>query len=160
MVSRSIQSITFILLTFFLASCQTITENMNTPEVSLVNISQGERVGFQQNFNLSLKVTNPNAKALSLVGLTYELQLDGFDLIKGAANDVPQIAGYSDALVDVQATIGFIEGMQFLNSLFSKNQPELDYKLKVNLDTGLPIIGVIPVVNDGAIDLSKFMEKN
>ena len=77
-------------------------------------------------------------------------------MISGAANDIPQIAAYGEQLVTVSASIGLLEGLQFLNKIMAKSEPELGYTISARLDTGLPLIGIIPVADSGQLSLSDF----
>ena len=143
-----------IILLSLLASCQALNQVFETPGVELVNVSSAGQRGLQQMFNVELGITNPNAYALNLVGIDYEVRLEGFDVIKGALSSVPSIPAYGKNNINVELGVGLIQGLQLLNALSSKNTPSIDYSVRLNLNTGLPIVGIVPVQREGTFDAS------
>lgn len=153
------KKIVLLIIFMCLSACATLRPNFQTPEIKVANITPSANSGLEQSFDILLRVTNPNAKALDLVGMTYKIQLDGFNVISGVANDIPSIAGYGEELVKVKASIGLIEGVKFLGSLMSKSNSNLKYKISAKLDTGILLLGNIPVSNSGEINLSDLQSK-
>jgi len=143
-------------VTFLLCSCAAIQQQIKTPEVDIVSIKMAEQQGLRQMFDVTLAVSNPNGINLSLVGMDYTLALEGLDVIKGSANNIPTIPAYGKQNIDIRLGIGLLEGLQFFNKLSSKGSAALDYGLQLNLDTGLPILGVIPISRKGVLDSSSF----
>ena len=143
-----------LLSLLFLTGCASLQNAFQTPSVSLVSVTPLQASGFEQQFEVGLRVTNPNPKALKLVGINCALELEGVKVLKGVVSDVPGIAAYSDELVTMTVSIGLLEGLKFLQQFMSNNSNELGYKLMANLDTGLPFIGSLPVVESGVINLS------
>ncbi len=139
-----------------LASCETLRQQVNTPEVSLVSVQMAEQQGLRQMFDVTLAVSNPNAIDLSLVGVNYTLALEGLDVVKGSSNNVPTIPAYGEQNIEVRLGIGLLEGIQFINKLTQKDEPSLDYSLQMQLDTGMPVFGVIPISRSGKLDSSSF----
>ena len=103
-----------------------------------------------------MKLGNPNPYALSLVGIDYRIELASFDVITGNIADVQSIPSGGEQILNVGLAIGILEGLQLLNSLRSSGSSGLDYRVLLNLDTGIPLIGSVPVTKSGAIDASSF----
>lgn len=149
------RSIVLVLLFALLSGCANFPTGIETPSVKLVSLSPLPANGLEQRFVLGLRVTNPNAKALNLVGLSYAVELEGFEIISGAMNDIPSIAAYGDSVVNLEASVSLLEGVRLLSSFLSKPKGEMNYRISAKLDTGLPILGKIPVTDSGIIDFSK-----
>ena len=149
------RSVFLILLFALLTSCANFPRSIETPSVKLVSLTPLPASGLEQRFAMGLRVSNPNANALNLVGLSYAVELEGFKVISGVANDIPSIAAYGDSVVNLEASVSLLEGMRLLSSLLSKPKGEVNYRINAKLDTGLPIIGKIPVTDSGIVDFSK-----
>ena len=143
-------ALTMLLLT----ACAVLDPNFKTPTVALASVQPLQTTGLEQRFNIGLRVSNPNQQALNLVGVDYTIELDGFEVINGRANNIPSISAYGDTLINIEAAVGFMQGVKFIGSLLNKTSPELGYKINAKLDTGLPIIGVLPITNSGVVNLS------
>ena len=111
--------------------------------------------GLEQRFAIGLRVGNPNGLALNLVGMSYSVELEGFQVVSGVSNDIPSIPAYGEGMINVEASISLLDGMRLLNTLLSQPQSELNYKIGAKLDTGLPFIGKIPVIDTGVINLTQ-----
>lgn len=140
-----------------IAGCATNPLSIEPPKVQLVNISQAKQQGLSVEFMLDLKVINPNSRALNLVGMNFDVELEGINIISGAANDVPSVPAYGNQMVGVSVSVGLIEGVKLINQLANNNDRKLAYQLTTRLNTGIPIIGVIPVVDSGHINLDDFV---
>lgn len=156
LVKRSLAYFAVLVAAMFLHSCATLPQQLETPEVDIVSVVMGEQQGLRQMFDVTLAVSNPNGINLSLVGLNYTLELEGLDVIKGLANNIPTIPAYGEQNINISLGIGLLEGLQFFNKLTQKNDANLNYALQLNLDTGLPIFGVIPISKKGVLDSQSF----
>lgn len=146
----------FIVLAFLaLAGCATLTPDFETPEVSLVSLRPLPGDNLEQRFELGLNIKNPNRNDLPLVGLSYTVELDGYDLLSGVANNLPAIPAYGEARVDVSATVNLVEGIKLLSAVFATPKNELSYRISVKLDTGLPLLGRIPVTDAGVVSITQ-----
>ena len=145
-----------VLSVLLISACETIQQQIKTPEVDLLAVQIAERQGLRQMFDVKLSLSNPNAFDLNLTGVNYELVLEGFNVINGSANQIPTIPAYGDQSVDVKVGLGIVEGLQLVNKLTQKREPSLDYALRMQLDTGLPVFGVIPVSRSGTLNSESF----
>jgi LEA14-like dessication related protein len=151
-----LKKLVILILVMFMVSCASLNPNFQTPEIKVVSITPASNSdgSLTQNFNLGLQIMNPNSKAIDLVGMSYKVEIDGFSLLSGVAKDIPRIDGYSEERVNVTSSISLLDGLRFINSLLSKSDSKIDYKMTAKLDTGIPLIGKVPVTSYGKIDLS------
>lgn len=147
-----------VILLLLVSGCAVLESSFQRPSVEVVSVVPTASNGLEQQFNIGLKVSNPNSLALNLLSMTYAIEIDGFKVIRGAASDIPSIAANGEEIVTISAAIGFFEGLKFLKSLASKTKPELQYKLSADLDTGLPFIGVLPVTDSGVVNVSDYLD--
>ena len=78
MLYRSFTTVILLTLIALLSSCAVLQPNFQTPEVKVMSVQPGAGTGLQQSFDVGLLVINPNAQPLSLVGMTYAIELEGF----------------------------------------------------------------------------------
>lgn len=152
------KNITLLVFVILLSACTTFSPNFQKPQLKVVSITPTGNTGLSQDFDIGLSITNPNAKALNLVGMSYKLELDGFDVLSGVTNQVPSIAAYTEQRVNVKTSINLFQGAKLIKSLIDKAATGLTYKVTAKLDTGMPLIGKVPVVNTGTLDLSDLQQ--
>ncbi|MGK0440975.1 MAG: LEA14-like dessication related protein [Pseudohongiellaceae bacterium] len=143
-----------------LSACATLHPNFANPTVKLINFKPLKNNGLEQRFDIDLRVTNPNAQTLKLVGMSYAIELDGFKVITGASNDIPDLPAYGDAKVNLKASIGLLQSARLFSSLLNKTRSEINYSITTKLDTGIPIIGILPVTDSGVLNMSELIKRN
>ncbi|MSQ59724.1 MAG: Water stress and hypersensitive response domain-containing protein, partial [Betaproteobacteria bacterium] len=55
---------------------------------------------IEQEYALKLRIQNPNAKTLSMQGLSYEMELNGRVFARGVSPQTGYIAPYGQALIE------------------------------------------------------------
>jgi LEA14-like dessication related protein len=81
-------------------------------------------------------ILNPNAGALHLEGIVYEVSIQGHNLVKGVGKDYPVIEGYSQQTVKLTAVANLLSGIRLLGDLMKLGDDELQYEFEAKLDTG------------------------
>lgn len=138
-----------------LSGCASLGVNFEDPQVKVVSLKALPSENLEQRFIIGLRILNPNATALNLVGMSYSLRLQGFDLLSGVKNDIPPIPAYSEVPVEVEASINVINGLRFFSSLLSQPEAPLNYELVAKLDVGSKLLPAVRVIESGQIDLKK-----
>ena len=125
------------LLCLLLASaCTTIPKDFKEPSVALVSITPDVTNLFAPEFDIVLRVTNPNRTALSVAGLSYTIDMQGNRLIQGVASELPEIPAYGEADVRLRATADLVGGIGFISGLMTRDEPTVDFELNADLDLG------------------------
>lgn len=137
-----------------LASCTTLQPNFEQPSLEVVSISLLPSEGMQMNFDVGLKVTNPNKMALNVIGLAYDLSLDGFKVINGVGNDIPEVPGYGSAQFHVSASTNLMQSFKLLSELLNQPKSILDYSFNAKLDLGSTWLPALRLKDQGEINLS------
>lgn len=128
-------SVSFLLL-LLLGGCATLSPGFEEPTLQVNSIRLKNSNSLAPEFEISLRVSNPNRDALSIDGMTYTLNLAGNKVVTGVANDLPTIPAYGDANVKVHATLSLLGGFNLLNDLMNQYQESIDYEIIVRLDVG------------------------
>ena len=142
----------FLLVIASLPGCASMRPSFETPGVTVTSFRMLPSSGIAPEFEIGLRVTNPNAQALNLKGIAYTASLDGQELIKGVANDLPVIEAYSTGDVTLTATPDVLGGIQFFTELMRDPRDTVSYELEAKLDVGT-FVPAIRVRDKGKISL-------
>lgn len=123
-----------------LTSCALMNPNIEPPKVTLESLQMLPPTGMTQRFNIGLRMANPNDRPLKIDGIAYTLALNGYKLVDGVGNDIPEVAPFSEVSFNVQASTNVFEAVRFVNNfLGAQGAEQLDYRLKADLAvSGLP----------------------
>jgi LEA14-like dessication related protein len=135
-----------------LAGCVSIPSDFKEPAVSLVSITPQIENLFAPEFDVVLRVTNPNRMALDVAGIHYTIHLQGNKLIDGVANDLPIIAAYGEADIGLRARADLMAGINLLSDLLKQPDRNVDFELNAEIDLGT-LYPMIRVQRSGTISL-------
>ena len=117
-----------LLLTALASGCASFASRLEPPEVSLVNIVPLASQGFEQRFEVTLRVANPNAVALRGDGVDLRLELNGNRLARALSNEPFEVSRLSDALIKLVATTNLLDMYWQMLGLIS-SEGAFDYAL-------------------------------
>ncbi|MGB5257945.1 MAG: LEA type 2 family protein [Woeseiaceae bacterium] len=149
---RSATGTLFVLALTALSACAGLRPGFETPTVTFTSFRMLPSTGIAPEFEIGLRVTNPNAEQLKLKGIAYSVTLDGKELIKGVSNELPFIDGYGSGNVTLTAAPDMIAGIRFVTDLISGSRDTVSYGLEAKLDVGT-FIPPIRVRDEGKISL-------
>jgi LEA14-like dessication related protein len=135
-----------------LTGCATLQSDFKEPGVSLVSITPQIKNLFAPEFDVVLRVTNPNRQALDIAGLSYTVHLQGNKLIAGVANELPMIAAYGEADISLRATADLMGGINLLSDFLNQPGEQFDYEFNADIDLGT-LYPMVRVQRSGVISL-------
>ena len=144
--------ITTALVALLLGACVSLPRDFKDPSVSLVSITPKVRNLFAPEFDVVLRVANPNRDALDIVGLSYTIHLQGNKLIDGVASELPVIPAYGEADVRLRATADLFGGLNLLGELLDQPGNAVDFELNAEIDLG-KFYPMVRVQRSGSISL-------
>ena len=127
---------TLLLASLVLTACANLTPGFEEPLIEVTSIRLNNSGGLAPEFDIALRVSNPNRDALNIDGMTYTLYLAGNKVVSGLANDLPSVPGYGAATVKLRATLDLFGSLNLLNNLMNQYQQSIDYELVTKLDVG------------------------
>lgn len=137
-----------------LPSCAILSPSLEKPTITITSLSLGKSNGLKQSFNIGLSITNPNGKAIPVVGMKYTMSLNGYDLLSGVTNEIPTLEAYSDTDVTLSASANLVSALRLINSLTTSPLDKLQYSLDGKLDLkGWPL--PMNVSKSGGISLQR-----
>lgn len=87
-------------------------------------------------FDILLRVSNPNRQALEIAGLSYEVRLAGSKVIEGVASDLPRIEAYGESEVMLRAHADLLGSLGVLSRLMNDPNTPVDYEFNAEIDLG------------------------
>ncbi|WP_440875697.1 LEA type 2 family protein [Thalassotalea sp. PLHSN55] len=140
---------------WILSGCASMNLDYKEPSVEVTSFKMLPANGFEQNFEIGLKLTNPNNFELPINGISYQLNVAGESLAHGVAADIPTAAAFGESRFVVPVSTSLFGGFKVLRSLMSKQGQDISYQLKADIDIDIPFMPTITVTEDGAIPLGK-----
>ena len=119
-----------------LAGCATLPSNFKQPGVTVVSITPRVLNSMTPEFDILLRVSNPNRTALDIVGLSYEVRLADRKLVEGVANELPRIEAYGEEDVSLRARADLFGALDLLARLLENPGVPLDYEFSAEIDIG------------------------
>lgn len=89
--------------------CASFGTLIEAPEVSVVNIQPEAASGFEQRFQVDLRIANPNERPLEVDGLRFELEVNGERLARGQTGDSVSVPRLGDAVIRVHTTTTLLD---------------------------------------------------
>ena len=91
------------------SGCASLGSVMESPEVSVVNLQPEASSGFEQRFQVDLRITNPNERPHEVDGLRFTLDVNGERLARGQTGDSVTVPRLGDAVISVHATTTLLD---------------------------------------------------
>lgn len=135
-----------------IAGCATVTGRLEPPYVSLAGIELKQVGVFEQRYDLTLRIQNPNGVALPIAGMNYALQLNGKSFAKGVNNKPVDIPAHGEALAQVEVTSNVVGLLDHIKRLGRKDEPSLDYKVEGSVSLAHRMIA-LPFRHEGSLKL-------
>jgi LEA14-like dessication related protein len=123
------------------------------PSVELVSFKALPANGFEQNFEIGLKLINPNNFELPFNGISYQLSVAGEALAQGVAANIPTAAAYGESRFVVPVSTNLLGGFKVIKALMNNQGQDISYQLKAKLDIAIPLVPKLTVIQDGIIPL-------
>lgn len=134
-------------------SCAALDPDYEQPTVTLSSLRALPGESMVPDFEIGLRIINPNRQALRLEGVVYTIAIEGHELVKGVGRDFPVVEGYSEETITLTASANLLAGIRFIGDMMQASDESLEYEFEAKLDTG----GIRPslrVSERGAFDLA------
>lgn len=141
----------FVFSLLFLSGCATLNLDYEEPNIELVSFRAMPASGFEQNFEIGLKLTNPNNFELPFNGISYQLSVAGETLAHGVATNIPTAKAYGESRFVVPVSTSLLGGIAVIKALMNSQGQDISYQLKAKLDIDIPFMPRLNVIQEGII---------
>lgn len=149
---RSRFAVAILAAASLLQACGALRPGFETPTVTVNSFRALPSNGVLPDFEIGLRVMNPNRDALKLAGVSYTVSLNGHEVIQGVSSEMPVIDGYGQGDVVLRATPNLLAGVRLIADFASASTDSLDYELEAKLDLG-GLYPSIRVADSGTVSL-------
>jgi LEA14-like dessication related protein len=146
------------LLLVILAGCASLMVNFEEPQVSLTSFRVLPGNAIVPTFEIGLHITNPNRSVLKLGGVSYNVELEGYRIISGVSNELPQIEAYGEGDLLLEARPDLINTINLFTQLINGSRDSFGFKLEAQLDVGT-LLPKIRVEKSGQISFAAWQKK-
>jgi LEA14-like dessication related protein len=120
-----------------LAGCASVSPYPDPPTVNVTSFTLApESAGMTPRFRVGLNVVNPNRRELTLVGMSYSVELEGTRILNGATSELPLVPAYGSADFTVDLSPDLLGSARLLTDLMGRQRDRLSYSFKARLDVG------------------------
>ncbi len=144
--------IAVLIFTAGLVGCATLLPTFETPTVTISSFRILPGNSIVPTFEVGLHVSNPNAVALNLLGLTYQVELEGHQVFSGVANDLPVIKGYGSGDIVLQGQPDLLGTFNLFHDLLKRPRDSVGYRVDAALDVGR-LLPKIRINREGQVSL-------
>ena len=139
-----------------LAGCAGLPAGMQPPSVTISEFGVGSASLFEQQFNLKLRIQNPNPEELKVDGIAFDLEINDQPFAKGVGNQAVTVPRFGSALMEVEA-VSTLSSLLKQVGRIAGDRPAFKYRIK----GGLNVAGGtrIPFDRRGEFDLSPIAPK-
>ncbi|MGA8864940.1 MAG: LEA type 2 family protein [Gallionella sp.] len=137
---NSLRGLFMLFLSIFLvAGCASLHPAFENPSLDVTSFKLLPSPNLTPQFEIGMRIVNPNATELRLRGVSYKVLLNDFRVVEGAANELPVVPAYGEAEFKVTASVGLVEGIRFVNDMLQNGRGQVAYRLEAKLDIGAMI---------------------
>lgn len=128
-----------ILTALSISGCASLIQPTEPPHISVVHFKLIDIQLLEQQYELTLRVQNPNNTPLAIKGLSYALEINNSKLAQGVSNQAVTIPAFSEKTLNLTMISGTFGVIRQLQTLEQNNQAALTYRLsgKLSLDNQL-----------------------
>ncbi len=145
------------MLALLLSGCAGLPAGMEAPSVTIADFGAGGGGFFEQQFNLKLRVQNPNNTELKIDGVAFTLELNNAPFATGVGNQAVTVERFGSAFLPVEGYSSLGSMLRQVGGFLQGDLRALRYRIKGNLSLagGLRI----PFDRSGEFDFSAISPK-
>lgn len=120
-----------LLTVLILAACVAGPGSLQPPNVTLSNVvpASGMTV-FEQRYDVTLRIQNPNNAALPVSGLSYAIKLNGQEFARGVSNEHITVPALGDSLMKVTVTSTALDWLRQIERVQTTPDINPSYEVK------------------------------
>ena len=127
--------VTSIVFCLVLVGCAAFQPHLEQPVVKVTRLQLLPSQGLQQRIGVGLSITNPNARDLSLNGISYTIGIEKFSVLSGVSNQVPVLKAYQETPVDLEVSANLLEIVRLVEYFSRSTMPDqVNYNFDAKLD--------------------------
>ncbi len=124
---------TALIFAAVLTGCSGLPPGTQAPAVTIADFGVGNAGLFEQQFNLKLRLQNPNPEEFRVDGIAFDLEINDQSFAKGVGNQMVTVPRYGSAFMPVEAvsTLGGL--IKQFGRIALGDKPLFKYRIKGSL---------------------------
>jgi len=120
--------------------------------VTLVDVRPGQMGLLEQEYEMKIRVQNPNGVEVPLQGVAFDVELNGMTFAKAASRQDRTVPAFGDVILDVRAISTLGDVLEQVGAMRDGPPGRIAYRLQGRL---APVSGAyLPFDSAGQIDFS------
>jgi LEA14-like dessication related protein len=148
-VMRSLLATGLLLL---LAACASMRPESDRIKVTMVDVRALESTLMEQRYLIKLRVQNRSQQALTIDGLSFDLELNGRDFASGVSNEKVTAPAFGEGLIEVKVSSTLFGVIRQIQSLQTRQEQPFQYRISGSLHSPDSLFS-LPFDEQGEIDL-------
>lgn len=128
-VSRGVLAMVLLIL----SGCATFAPQIDPPIVTVSRFQVLDVQLLEQRYALTLRIQNPNAFAIPIRGLSFQLSLYGVPFAHGVSDQALRIGPYTEGMMELTVVSGTLNLIKQLSRLQNQEAQNIDYVLSGHL---------------------------
>ena len=137
-----------LLMMLILSGCARFSSHYEELTVGLKTFRLIPTKAIIPTFEIGLHIINPNREPLDISGVYYTVAIEGHKVLAGVASDLPEIKGYGEGDITIEATVDLLSGAKLIRSLLVQPTSTFQYTFNAKLDLG-PFIPTMNIEEKG-----------
>ncbi len=144
--------ILLMMLLIGLAGCAGMGHREGDVKVTISSLHLLESTLLEQRYLFKLRLQNRSQSALTVSGMSFDVELNGREFASGVSNQQVSVAAFGEALVEVRVSSSLFEIIRQIQSMQGREHKALAYKISGRVHIGNGFFNV-PFKETGVIDL-------
>ena len=153
MKNRINRTLAIAFVALLTTGCESIPLSLETPGVTVTSFRALPGSSLAPQFEIGLKIDNPNPIPLSINGISYAVSLEGESVVTGLTQEVSPIERYGSGEVTITAAPDLASTVRVITGLLGGRKDSVNYALEAELDVGR-FLPAIKVSDAGVVSLS------
>jgi len=150
-----LRAIATLLVAATLSACSAFAPKLEAPRIMLVSADMMSADMFNQQFRVRVHVENPNARALPIKQIDYELFLEGDSFSEGASAAPFTVPANDELEFDLVVKTNFVSGVGRLLSRLNDGRNTIRYDFIGKLDVDISMVPAMPFQAGGTIEFRR-----
>jgi LEA14-like dessication related protein len=139
-------------LLLLLAACASMRPQPDRIKVTMVDVRPLESTLMEQRYLIKLRVQNRSQQALTIDGVSFDLELNGRAFASGVSNQTLTAPGFGEGLVEVKVSSTLFGVIRQFQTLQSRETKPFEYRISGSLHSPDSLFS-LPFDEQGEIDL-------
>ncbi len=130
-----------LFLSLLFSACASLMPQDDRVRVTIVDIRPLESTLMEQRFLVKLRLQNRSREALSIDGMSFDLELNGKDFASGVSNQAITVEGFGEALLEVKVSSTLFGVLRQIQTLQNQQPRPFQYRISGSLSSPGSLFG-------------------